>query len=234
MSSRIVLMVEDDPEIAALADRYLARMGCTVHRVESGALAVSWLKKRTADLLLLDFALPDMSGPALLDELQLAGLKIPFMVITGQGCEQTAVDCLRRGALDYLTKDDRFWEALQLSVARAFDRLESDMALTSHEISRDYLCGRLLALAPFGVALVDRDGRVVTANPVAAELGLQVGVDLTHLKGLDGELLLATLRASLDSQARQRAAISIGDEAYTLYATPFDPARAVLNLAPAA
>lgn len=121
MSSRIVLMVEDDPEIAALADRYLARMGCTVHRVESGALAVSWLKKRSADLLLLDFALPDVNGPALLDELQVAGLKIPFMVITGQGCDQPAINCARRGAVDCITKDDRFWETLQRSVSRVFD-----------------------------------------------------------------------------------------------------------------
>ncbi len=119
-----ILIVEDDKGIRNLARLHLDRLGYQAVPVSSGQEALDWLKDQTADLLLLDFGLPDMTGQNLLDEIENQNATLPFLVTTGHGSEQVAVEFMKRGALDYIIKDEKFWENLPKAVERALDHLK--------------------------------------------------------------------------------------------------------------
>jgi DNA-binding NtrC family response regulator len=62
------------------------------------------LAEKKPDILLLDYKLPDGSGLQVLEELQKRDLKIPAIMITGQGDKRLAVQAMQLGAADYLVK----------------------------------------------------------------------------------------------------------------------------------
>ncbi|BCA80754.1 EAL domain-containing protein [Desulfuromonas sp. AOP6] len=118
-----VLLVEDDQGIRNLAKIHLERLGCRVLLASSGREAVDILNENACDLMLLDFGLPDMTGHQLLDEISPRHPHLPFLVTTGHGSEKVAVEFMKRGALDYVIKDESFWKNLPKAVERARDHL---------------------------------------------------------------------------------------------------------------
>ena len=68
-SQRAVLVVEDDPGLARLVQKRLRHHGVHVECVSSGRDAIAWLREKHADLVLLDFMLPDTNAQQLLDNL---------------------------------------------------------------------------------------------------------------------------------------------------------------------
>ncbi|MGE4578270.1 MAG: putative bifunctional diguanylate cyclase/phosphodiesterase [Desulfuromonadales bacterium] len=118
-----VLLVEDDRGIRNLAKIHLERLGCRLLLAASGHEAVDLLDEHACDLMLLDFGLPDMTGQQLLDEISSRHPHLPFLVTTGHGSEKVAVEFMKRGALDYVIKDESFWKNLPKAVERARDHL---------------------------------------------------------------------------------------------------------------
>ena len=118
-----VLLVEDDAGIRNLAKIHLERSGCRVLLAASGQEAIDSINETPCNLLLLDFSLPDMTGHQLLDEIAPLHPGLPFLVTTGHGSEKVAVEFMKRGALDYIIKDESFWKNLPKAVERARDRL---------------------------------------------------------------------------------------------------------------
>ena len=98
-----LLVVDDDTDFRESLKRLLERHG---HRATSAAdlaSARTWLQKGSFDAVLVDLDLPDGSGPELIeDAARPAGTDV--VVVTGHGSVDTAVDSMRRGAVDYLTK----------------------------------------------------------------------------------------------------------------------------------
>src|SRR5215217_4837741 len=100
-----VLLLEDRPDDADLLLAELGRAGLSLQwqRVCSEAdyldrLGLEW------DLIIADYSMPQFNAVRALDILQETGLRIPLIVVTGSVSEETAVDCIRRGAADYLLK----------------------------------------------------------------------------------------------------------------------------------
>ncbi len=77
------------------------------------------------DVILLDFCLPDMSGLELFDKLKQEIFKnsVPVIMLTGRGDEELAVQAMKRGALDYLVKQQVKQDVLQLAVRNAIKQL---------------------------------------------------------------------------------------------------------------
>jgi diguanylate cyclase (GGDEF)-like protein/PAS domain S-box-containing protein len=124
----LILVIEDDPGVAALEAELIEDLGCEVVSAGSGKAALDWLAGNSSapTLMLMDFSLPDMNGMALLDRIAERGLtRPPFIVATGAGDEHVAVDLMRRGALNYLIKDHAFLDVLPTAVQRAL----SDVAM---------------------------------------------------------------------------------------------------------
>ncbi|MCG8590802.1 MAG: response regulator transcription factor [Proteobacteria bacterium] len=102
MSER-VLLIEDDPELAALVREYLAGRGFRVE-VRSGAQAgLARLREGGVDLLLLDVMLPDGDGFDVCREVR-SGSDVPIVMLTARGDEMDRIVGLELGADDYLPK----------------------------------------------------------------------------------------------------------------------------------
>ena len=98
------LVVDDEPDIRELLAITLQRMNIDTLLAEDLAEARATLGKRTPDLCLTDMRLPDGDGLGLVDWIQQHQPGMPVAVITAHGNVESAVDALKRGAFDFVSK----------------------------------------------------------------------------------------------------------------------------------
>ena len=98
-----VLIVEDDANLRAALVALVSREGAVVHHAATLEEARKRLAETSLDAVLVDLTLPDGSGLDLLGDPEAHGAP-EYIVVTGDGTAETAVQALKRGALDYLTK----------------------------------------------------------------------------------------------------------------------------------
>jgi len=136
----LIIHIEDEPGMSELVFEILEGEGWTVKSALTGREGLRLLLECEADLLLLDYALPDMLGTVLIDELISRGGKPPpFVVTTGMGDEQLAVKMMKRGAADYLVKDGRFLEQLATVVHRVANETALARRLAKSELQLQFL-----------------------------------------------------------------------------------------------
>jgi two-component system phosphate regulon response regulator PhoB len=101
-----VLVVEDEPDIAALIAYQLTREGFRVETVASGTAALQAVSREVPDLLVLDRMLPGLSGDEVLRALREdeATLSLPVLILTAKREQEDRIEGLELGADDYLTK----------------------------------------------------------------------------------------------------------------------------------
>lgn len=105
-------LVEDDLVMGGSIAQRLEIEGCVVDWWKSGAEAMLSKRLRSADLVVCDIRLPDMSGEEIFRSLQVKRGSPPFVFITGYAEMDQAVRLMRLGAVDYLTKPFQFEEFL--------------------------------------------------------------------------------------------------------------------------
>ena len=105
MTTRI-LVVEDDPDIAELVDRYLSKAGFATDRVSSGRDALAAISAKTPDLLVLDLMLPQLDGLEVCRRVRAnePTAHIPIIMLTARAEESERIVGLELGADDYLAK----------------------------------------------------------------------------------------------------------------------------------
>jgi DNA-binding response OmpR family regulator len=99
-----LLLVEDEPHIAQGLIFNLEEEGYQVTHVESGEQALEQLSKKSYALIILDLALPGISGLEVCEQLRNQENQIPILMLTARGTEQDRITGLSKGADDYLTK----------------------------------------------------------------------------------------------------------------------------------
>ena len=102
-----LLVVDDEPRTAELTAELLRRAGYAVEVAASGTEALERVRAGSPDLMLLDYEMPDMEAPEVLDTLRSGGGRIPFPVIILTGARHSPADQvvgLERGATDYIVK----------------------------------------------------------------------------------------------------------------------------------
>jgi DNA-binding response OmpR family regulator len=100
----LIVIVEDEAELAALIAQHLERAGMNTQICTRAAHAFRFLKKNYANLLLLDITLPDQSGFSLLEQLKADDVSVPVIFLTGSIEETSKVKGLDMGGDDYITK----------------------------------------------------------------------------------------------------------------------------------
>jgi two-component system response regulator PilR (NtrC family) len=103
MKSRI-LVVDDEESIREFLDIMLRKEGYEVTLAEDGARAIDLLKKKTFDLVISDLQMPQVTGMELLKHVRDNFPDLLFMMITAFGTTETAVEAMKMGAYDYITK----------------------------------------------------------------------------------------------------------------------------------
>lgn len=108
-----ILLVEDDKDHAELERRALEERGdWTVHHVPSMNDALDLADEVDLELAVIDHRLPDGDGLTLLKRLRARDPTLPVLYVTGQGSEELALEAMRHGAVDYLTKGTGLAERL--------------------------------------------------------------------------------------------------------------------------
>ena len=128
MTSRHILVVDDEPDIRSLVQEILEDEGYTVTTADGGDSARQARRARRPDLILLDIWMEGTDGITLLREWSESdGLPCPVVMMSGHGTVETAVEATRLGAYDFIEKPISLAKLL-LTVERAFesDRLQRE------------------------------------------------------------------------------------------------------------
>jgi len=101
---KVVLLVEDNPVNALLAQTLLQREGCRVERAASGEEALDIIQTRAFDLIFMDLGLPGLDGIGTTRALRASGCKTPVIALTANAYEEDRRACMAAGMDDFLTK----------------------------------------------------------------------------------------------------------------------------------
>ncbi len=104
MNQPLALVVDDEPDICELLTMTLGRMNIQAESAADLSTARSLLGKRQFDICLTDMRLPDGDGLELVEWIQLNAASMPVAVITAHGNVETAVQALKLGAFDFISK----------------------------------------------------------------------------------------------------------------------------------
>jgi DNA-binding NtrC family response regulator len=99
-----VLLVDDESIFTKNMSKLLKTRGYTVAAVNSGDAAIRELEQNPADVIVLDLKMPGMDGLSTLREIMKLGLFTETLVLTGHGSIDSALEAMKLGAYDYLTK----------------------------------------------------------------------------------------------------------------------------------
>ena len=169
-----VLLVEDNADDAFLLERHLRKNGfdATLVRVETAdELRAELEQPGRPDLILADYNLPTFSGPEALQIVKSSGFDIPFIMLSGAMSETTAVESMRAGAQDYVTKQNlsRLVPAVERELKEAEDRRKKLAAELALQASEDRF-HRLVEAMPLGLLITDAKGDILYTNIAAKRL----------------------------------------------------------------
>ena len=99
-----ILLAEDDTFLSGLLKNRLTREGFDVTVVAEGDKVIATVKSMKPDLILLDIILPGKIGYEILEDLEKAGVKVPFMVISNLGQDEDIERAKKYGAIEYFIK----------------------------------------------------------------------------------------------------------------------------------
>lgn len=115
-----VLVVDDDPAHRTMLRTLLTGWGYTIIEADDGSTAIEKVKDEPFDLILMDIRMLKVSGLEALPEIKGYNPAIPVIIMTAYSSVETAVNALKSGAYDYLTKPLDF-DVLRLTMERAMD-----------------------------------------------------------------------------------------------------------------
>ena len=146
----VLLVIDDEPAILHAFRRGFQQSDVTVLTAASGAEGLTMVTQYDPDVVLLDLALPDLSGLDVFRRLHQRHPKIPVIFITGHGTTDTAIEAMKLGAFDYLLKPLELAHLRELvGRACAISRLMRVPAVTEDEPIQepaDVLVGRCPAM----------------------------------------------------------------------------------------
>lgn len=99
-----ILVIDDNLDICQLLDRFLTKKGHQVQTTISGKTGLEYLKKTNFDLIFCDFKLREMDGRDILKKVKESSPETQLVIITGYADVKVAVEVIKNGALDYITK----------------------------------------------------------------------------------------------------------------------------------
>jgi len=117
-----ILAIDDELVIRDSIASYLEDSGFKVLQAGDGRQGLALLREDAPDLILLDLRMPEMDGLAFLETLQQEASDIPVIVVSGTGVLQDAIEALRAGAHDFVTKPILDMAVLEHAIQNALER----------------------------------------------------------------------------------------------------------------
>jgi PAS domain S-box-containing protein len=176
-----ILIVDDEADIALILKLQLEDAGYATRRAKDGIEALEMLGRESFSLVLLDIKLPKLDGIGVLDKLDPSPRDLAVVMMTAHGSEKVAVECMKKGALDYIAKPFSAEDLLnKVERALEFNRNRKEIHLLQQQLEeeRKKMEAILRGMADMLVA-VDEGGRVISVNRAAEEaFGVEKGASL--------------------------------------------------------
>jgi DNA-binding NtrC family response regulator len=131
-----ILIVDDEPFNLDLLEQELTDLGYAVERASNGVEALQLVERTSPDLVLLDYQMPGMNGIEVLRVIRQEDNDLPVVIITAHGSIERAVEAIKAGADDFVTKPfdpDHLALVIRKGLARA--QLKSDVEFFAQELS---------------------------------------------------------------------------------------------------
>lgn len=170
MSARI-LIVDDEPSIRKVLAAQLKRFGFDVTAAHNGQEAVEFLSQEVFHLVISDLRMPGLDGMGLLEWCCEEQPGLPIILITAHGTVATAVEALKRGACDYISKPfdrDELHQAIQKALARG--RADTQILQESNPGARFRIIGSTPAMRDV-YKLIEKVAPSPTTILIAGESG---------------------------------------------------------------
>ena len=134
-----VLIVDDDPASQRLLQVRVRAIDCQVNVASNGEEALAAVHRETPTLMLLDLEMPRIGGLEVLRTLRQDGVNVPVIVITAHGSIEAAVEAVKAGAVDFITKpfDPKHLDIV-IRKALEHERLRRGVELLSEEADKRY------------------------------------------------------------------------------------------------
>src|SRR6185503_4222221 len=141
----LLLVVDDEPPVLKIVERLAAKAGFDVAACGSGAEAMRMLDRRPADLAMVDLRMPDVNGLDLLRQIRSAHPGCEVILMTAYAAVDSAVEAIKLGAREYLTKPFDFDRLRQVlgDIRLELERRAQVVALESQVARQLEFCGML-------------------------------------------------------------------------------------------
>jgi two-component system response regulator PilR (NtrC family) len=144
-----VLVIEDDETVRDVLRSFLGQKGFDVTLAHNGEAGLDLLRVEKFDLIFTDLVMPGISGMEVLKKVVASKIAIPVVVMTAFGTVQTAVEAMRIGAFDYITKPFNLDELMiVLDKALSVAKLQKENMMLKMQLKKKYNFRGLIGDAP--------------------------------------------------------------------------------------
>ncbi|WP_020586787.1 sigma-54-dependent transcriptional regulator [Desulfobacter curvatus] len=140
-----ILVVDDDRTHRDMLKTLLTKWGYFIEEADDGQVAIDMVETKPYDLILMDIKMIKVSGLVALSEIKKINPAIPVIIMTAFSSVQTAVDALKKGAYDYLTKPFDF-DKLKLTIQRALEhtQLKKENIQLKESLGKNFDCSNII------------------------------------------------------------------------------------------
>lgn len=137
--AQTILVIDDERAIRRTLNEILTFEGFKVDEAEDGAEGLKKIKEGNYDCILCDVKMPKMDGIEVLEKVKEIDIDVPFIVISGHGNIETAVDAVKKGAFDFISKPPDL-NRLLITIRNAMDKksLVAETKQLRKRISKGY------------------------------------------------------------------------------------------------
>ena len=151
-----ILVVDDDMGHRTMLKTLLTGWGYDIHLADDGTTGVDMVEKEHFDMVLMDMKMLKMSGMEALEKINAYNPSIPVIIMTAYSSVETAVDALKKGAYDYLTKPLDF-DRLSLTIQRIFETmyLKKENQNLKQSLGREFSRENIIGSSPAITSLLE-------------------------------------------------------------------------------
>jgi two-component system response regulator HydG len=200
-----ILVVDDDRAHRTMLRTLLGGWGYAVQEADDGARAIEQVHEKSYDLILMDVRMLEVSGLEALFEIKSFNPAIPIIIMTAYSSVETAVEALKKGAYDYLSKPLDFDE-LELAIGRAMDhtRLKEENRALKERLGVGFNTGAIIGRSRVMMELLETVALVAPTEATAL---------ITGESGTGKELIASAIH--LNSPRREQPFIQLNCAAIT-------------------
>lgn len=206
-----VLIADDDHDFRQLLVRRAKKMGLLVTEAEDGDQALDAIEGDNFDVLVVDLYMPGRTGLEVIRDAQKANKDAEAIILTGSATLETAIQALRAGVYDYLTKPLESLTVFEITLSRALERrhLIKENERLFNEIQRLAMTDQLTGLYNRRKLMDNLEMEVQRVQRYSRSLSL-IMIDLDNLKGINdtyghtaGDAVLQLIADAIQNQIRR-------------------------------